>query len=259
MGAANLAARQQEFLAHLLEDGRTLPDGWTARHAAGMAIYRNAYRARLVDALRDTYERTARWVGEDAFRKAAAHHVISHPPDSWTLDDAGEGFPDTLGELFTDDPEVAELGWLEWAMHRCFVSTDATPMDAAGFGQATASFQEADWASLRLTFMPGTCLAPASHQIGRLWHSLGHEDTEPPDYSAREPLYCIVWREGLKPVFAQVDALEGKALCLMRGGAGYGDACDALIDLLGEEEAVARAGAMLGRWLHRGMIEGVTQ
>ncbi|MFT7289295.1 MAG: hypothetical protein ACI87W_003425, partial [Halieaceae bacterium] len=208
MSTATLAARQQEFMAHVLDDDRALPAEWTARHAAGMAIYRNAYRTQLVDALRSTYERTARWVGEDAFRQAAAHHVITHPPKSWTLDDAGEGFPDTLRELFTGDPDVAELAWLEWAMHRSFIAADASPMDAAGFGEAAASFHEEDWANMRLSFLPGTYQAPISHDIGKLWRALKQEEVKTPDYSASAPLHCVVWREGLKPVFLQVDAAE---------------------------------------------------
>ncbi|MFT4874182.1 putative DNA-binding domain-containing protein [Congregibacter sp.] len=256
--AATLSARQEEFLAHVLDDERALPSAWTPRHAAGMAIYRNAYRTRLVDALRSTYERTSRWVGEDAFRQAAAHHVISHPPTSWTLDDVGEGFPDTLRELFAGDPEVAELAWLEWAMHRCFVCADVSPIDAAGFGEATASFQEDDWASMRLTFLPGTYLTKISHDIAELWRALKHEDAAAPEYAVSTPLYCIVWREDLKPVFMQVDATEGQALDLLLEGASYADTCDAITEQLGEDEAVAKAGAMLGRWLHHGMLAGVS-
>jgi hypothetical protein len=259
MASTTLGSRQQEFLAQLLDDERALPGGWNAHHVAGMAIYRNAYRARLVDALRDTYHCTARWVGDDAFQQAAVHHVITHPPSSWTLDDVGEAFPDTLRELFAADPEVAELGWLEWAMHRCFVAADATPIDAAGFSAATASFEEDDWATMRLSFLPGTYLAPISHDVGALWKALKHEELISPDYSISAPLSCVVWREQLKPVFIQVDAAQGQALAMLLGGASYGEACNALIDLLGEEAAAIQAGAMLGRWLHHGMIAGVSQ
>lgn len=252
-----LAQRQEHFLGYILDDTRALPTNWNARHAAGLAIYRNAYRARLVDALRETYERTARWVGEDAFRQAAAHHVITHPPKSWTLDDAGAGFADTLNELFAKDREVAELAWLEWAMQRCFVAADAEPMDAAGFGEATAAFAEDDWAHMRLNFLPGTSQTAIAHDIGALWRALGQDDPTP-DYATSEPLHCVVWREGLKPVFMQVDAAEGAVLSDLLAGKPYGEACDALIDVLGDDLAAARAGAMLGRWLHHGLIAGVS-
>ncbi|GAA4642891.1 DNA-binding domain-containing protein [Pontixanthobacter gangjinensis] len=255
----NLARQQQEFMAQVLEDELPLPAGWTSRQVAGMDIYRNAYRARLVDALRDTYGRTARWVGEDAFRKAAAHHVISHPPKSWTLDDAGEGFTDTLAELFANDPEVAELGWLEWAMHRCFVAADAVPVDAAGFGDAAALFQEEDWANMRLTFLPGTGQITVKHDIGKLWRCLAAEGEAATDFTLPNPLHCVVWREGVKPVFMQVDEAEGLALAAMRDGGTYGEMCELLIAVLGEEQAITQAGAILGRWLHNGLIASLSK
>lgn len=254
---STLAEKQQEFMAQVLDDERALPDGWTPRHAAGMDIYRNAYRARLVDALRDTYERTAKWVGEDVYRQAAAHHVITCPPNSWTLDDAGEGFPDTLRGLFAKNPEVPELAWLEWAMHRAFVAANAEPLDAAGFGEAAATFAEEDWANMRLTFLPGTDLLRVSNDISKLWNVLGEDEFERPEVALEGPIYCVVWREALKPVFMQVDNAEGTALALMQKGATYGAMCEELIDLLGEEDAVAEAGAILGRWLHNGLIVSI--
>ena len=259
MRVASLAASQQAFLAHLLDEERAPAEGWTERHLAGLAVYRNAYRARLIDALRDTYERTARWIGDDAFQQAAAHHVISHPPTSWTLDKTGEGFAQTLCELFAGDPEVAELAWLEWAMHRCFVSADAQPMNVAELPEATASFDETDWADLHLEFLPGTCQTAIAHDLGTLWRALGQDDAGSPDYSLNASAYCVVWREGFKPVFMQVDAVEGQALALMLGGASFGQVCEALVDMLSEEEAVAQAGSILGRWIHHGMIAGVNR
>lgn len=259
MASAALAARQQEFMAHVLDDERALPGGWTARHAAGMDIYRNAYRARLVDALRDTYERTATYVGEDTFRQAAAHHVITHPPHSWTLDAAGDGFPDTLAELFAEDPEVAELGWLEWAMHEAFVAADAKVLDPASFGDATSLFQEEDWAAMRLTFLPDTVQRPVQHDTGKLWRAIHDEDGGAVEYRLDEALALVVWRENLKPVFMQVDAAEGRAMGMMLSGASYGDMCAELVDMLGEEQAAAKAGAMLGRWLHNGLIADVSK
>ena len=89
--SGNLGALQRSFMAQVLDEDAPLPHGWGGRHAAGMGVYRNNYRSALIEALRSTYERTERWVGEAAFRRAAAHHVIANPPSSWTLDDAGAG------------------------------------------------------------------------------------------------------------------------------------------------------------------------
>lgn len=254
-----LAASQADFMAHVLDEDRALPDGWSERHAAGLAIYRNNYRSSLVEALRSTYERTAAYVGDDAFRQAAAHHLITHPPKSWTLDHAGDGFADTLRELFTSDPEVAELGWLEAAMQRAFVAADAASLNAAGFAEATALFGEEDWSGMQLAFLPGTALALVAHDIPALWRAIDPEGESPSQADRLDaPMHLLVWREGLKPVFRLIDRPEGEAMCALLSGASYGDACAMLVEQLGEEAAIVQAGAMLGRWLHDGLIESVS-
>ncbi|MEQ8265031.1 DNA-binding domain-containing protein [Pseudohaliea sp.] len=258
MAPTSLAGTQAAFMALLLKEDSPLPEGLDAER---VAIYRNAYRARLVDALRETYPRTARWVGDEAFRRAAAHHLIASPPNSWTLDEAGRGFADTLAALFRKDPEVTELAWLEWAMHECFVSADATPLDAAGFAAATAQYSESDWARLRLHFLPGTQCTALEHRIHALWPLLAEDSPDEAardgDYRSEQPIACIVWRQALKPVFLPVSAAEGNTLSLLLTGASYGEACAALVHRLGEDAAVAEAGTMLGRWLHEGMIRAV--
>lgn len=259
MSTDSLALAQQEFMAAMLADEPATAAQWSERYAAGLAVYRNAYRARLVDALRDTYERTARWVGEPAFRQAAAHHAITHPPQSWTLDAVGEGFVETLGALFARDPEVAELAWLEWAMHRCFCAADETAMDARAFAAATAEFAETDWINLRLRFLPGTRQRKMLHDIGGLWRGLAEASVGTAEIRQQEPCHYLVWREGLKPVFMPITALEGQALALMLGGASYGELCEKLAATIGEEHLVAAAGATLGRWLNNGIVAGLSR
>lgn len=254
----SLAQQQTAFMDLLLDDSLPAPADWDVHR---FDIYRNAYRARVIDAVRDTYPRTERWVGEDAFRRAAIHHVILNPPESWTLDAVGEGFDATLAELFTGDPEVRELAWLESAMHRCFVSADARALDAAVFSSVTAAYREEDWASMKLRFLPGTAVATVSHDIRQLWLRLADssgaaEEPAGKPEAARQQA-CVVWRQGLQPVFALVEPAEGRMLELMLDGATYGEACALLAADIGGDDAVAQAGAMLGRWIHHGMLAGI--
>lgn len=252
-----LARQQTAFMAQVLDEDAALPSGWSAREAAGMAVYRNNYRTALVEALRATYEQTARWVGEEAFARAAAHHLILHPPSSWTLDVIGDGFPDTLAQLFAHDPEVPELAALEWAMHCAFSAADAAPLDGPGLATATAAFSEDDWGAMRIAFLPGTAVVPASHDLAALWQTLADEPFVALDYALAEPMCLQVWREGLNPVFRPVDVAAGRALELALGGASFGEICAALVEALGEEAGVARAGALLGEWIGDGLVVSV--
>lgn len=260
VATAPLADLQHEFLAQVLDDDTPLPAGWGARHAAGMAVYRNNYRSALIDALRATFERTERWVGADAFGRAAAHHVISHPPAGWTLDDAGIGFHSTCAQLFTGDPEVGELAWLEGAMLGIFTAADSTPLDAAGFSAATAGFGEDDWAGLQLQFQPGMAVGQVEYDLRAIWQHLADEDATGVDVTPLDqPMSCIVWREGERSTFTLVSALEGRAFAAMQYGMSYGDLCAMLSDELGMEQAIMQAGQFLGHWLAEGMVVGLAR
>lgn len=258
-GAASLAEQQRTFIDVLLDDSRPLPRGWDSDR---IAIYRNAYRARVVDAIRDTYPRTRHWVGEDSFRRAAIHHVITHPPVSWTLDAVGEDFAVTVADLFAADPEVNELAWLEWAMHVCFVSADASPIDIDSFSRVTADFEEGDWASMRLAFMPGTQVREVAYRIDALWTALGSMDQgtphRPPCTAVRARSGCLVWRQGMTPVFRIIDQRETMMLNCLLACSTYGEACNELAAIHGPGTAVSDAGAMLGRWLQQGLLTGVS-
>ena len=253
-----LAEVQAAFMAQVLDEEAPLPAGWSARQASGMNVYRNNYRTSLVDALLDTYERTAKWVGESAFRRAAAHHLITRPPSSWTLDHAGAGFDETCAQLFGKDPEVAELAWLEWTMFEVFSSPDGTPLDAEGFAEATADFGEAEWAGLKLAFQEGAEAREVRHDLKALWTALGEEELVRPETALEIPCGCLVWREGERPTFLMVAAEEARAFNAMAQGASFGEVCAQLAGADPSEEQAAdaarRAGAMLGRWLHEGLV-----
>lgn len=250
----SLAAIQQGFMACLLDTEAAVAPESNARFAQGFEIYRNAYRARLVGALSETFPRTARWVGEEAFEAAAAHHLIHNPPADWTLDTAGRGFEATLADLFGNDPEVAELAWLEWAMHLAYVAADTVPLDLAGFSAKVESFGEDDWANLRLVFVPSLAFAPVRHDCVGLWRALG--DGAAPEAVTRlaEPGGCMVWREALDPVCRLASAQEGMMLETLVTGSTYGEACARFARSAGAEDAARQAGAMLARWLELGLI-----
>ncbi|MFN4019830.1 MAG: putative DNA-binding domain-containing protein [Erythrobacter sp.] len=250
----SLAARQQAFMAAILDDQAELPAGWGARQAAGLEIYRNNYRASVVAALAATFERTQRWVGQESFRRAAAHHVILHPPFSWTIDAVGHGFDATLAGLFANDPEVAELAALEWAMHQAFVAGDAASLTMADFARQTAHFSDEDWGRLGFVFVPATALLSVVHDVGALWHALAGEDFTAPEIGLDAPQAMLVWREGLRPVFRLMEEADGAAVAIATGGGTFGEICAALVARLGPDEGTARAGRLLGQWLQEGLL-----
>lgn len=248
----SLADKQSAFMAQILAEDAPVPRGWGERHAAGMQIYRLGYRARLVEALSELFEKTSMLTGGAAFRQVAANHVISRPPASWTLDDVGAGFAVTCAEFFHDDPAVAELAALEWAMHEAVSAADATPIRTEEFARKVAEFSESDWLAMRLAFAPGCTVLNGRFDLIALWKSLeqgSHEAVVTPGNGT-----FVVWREGERPTFIAASPAEGEALAAMLAGASYGEIASLLVDRLGEEKGVAEAGSMLGGWIASGLV-----
>ena len=262
-----LAERQAAFLRAILDESAPLPDGWSNRQTAGMAVYRGNYRSAVMGSLADTFERTALYAGAQPFAQASINHVIKHPPTGWTLDAAGAGFDQTCAKFFAGNPEIAELAWLEWAMLDLATAPDSTPMDPAGFGAATAEFGDEDWGGLRLSFGPRTDARLVNHDLPVIWRSLG-DDLQSKAVSQAggalsAPQTCLVWREGERPTFTMAEADHADAFAVMQGGATYGDLIGHLIgndpepDEQAVQNAAMRGGAILGRWLQEGILIGI--
>lgn len=257
-----LEERQAAFMRAILDEGAPLPEGWGNRQALGMSVYRGNYRSALVGALENTFERTARYVGEDTFKKVCAHHAIAHPPSGWTIDEAGAGFDTTCAELFANNPEVADLAWLEWTMLSVSTAEDLQPLSPEAFAEATGQFGDEDWMNVRLHFQPRAAGRVVETNLTGLWNALGEEaGSDRPPSRLDAPRGVIVSREGERPTFQMVDPDSAQAFNAMQGGATYGEAIMLLAGSDPEPEAVQqaalRAGALLGEWLREGLVVGL--
>ena len=237
-----LAASQQAFVAEI-----TASDDGAAPGSLGLAIYRNAYRARLLGVLEVSFERTRRWAGEAMFGAAAAHYVLACPPRSWTLDCYGDQFPETLVTLFAQDGELAELAWLEWQMQQAFAAPDRPELSAAQL--AGAGLADADWEQLCFTMAAGFSARPISHDCTELWQAL--RDPEPCDYALQpaEPGVLVVWRHGLSPHYRVLGSDEFAALNHLAKGGTFGGA----MAVSGGDDP-AQFGAWFAQWLSEGLF-----
>jgi uncharacterized protein YoaH (UPF0181 family) len=269
--SAALKTQQREFMAQVLSEGSALPAGWSERELAGMQIYRSGYRARLVDVLTETFERCARLAGAQTFRQAAINHVIARPPSGWSLENASEGFDETLGDFAADRPELAELARIEHAMHAAAKAGDRPILTAQDFAAMAGAMQEEDWAGLSLEFTPALRVLDVGFDWPGVWDALGSEDAQG-GAEAPQPLAdqaaLIIWREEERPVFMLAEAQEGEALQLMAKGMSFGALCEVLCEQLAARAsaaddaegplaaAAAQLGQWLGRWLHMGLVSG---
>jgi len=146
--AAILLPLQARFQQHLLgeADASELIAGSPARRALGLAIYADAYRRRLVEALADAYAKTRLLLGEAAFDDAALAYIAANPPTTRSLRWYGGGLVAHLREALPRDPDVAELAQLDWALRNAFDGPDSAVLAAADLVDVPPEA----WATLQL-------------------------------------------------------------------------------------------------------------
>jgi hypothetical protein len=235
----SLAATQSAFVAMLRSDDKT-------GLSAGQAIYHNAYRRRLIEALAEVYDKTWTWIGDDNFEQAARAHVGRTPPQSWTLNDYGGGFAQTLADLFPDDPEVAELARLEWALHTAFAGPNADPVDPA-------VLVNIDWSVATLHFVPTVQFFPLSTNAPALWAALKQSQTPPSIETLADPASAMVWRKGFEPHFRTIDMPQADAINRLRAGVSFAAFCDELATH-SADDTTATVATWLRSWIADGLI-----
>jgi hypothetical protein len=239
----SLLALQRDFAAAL----RDPADGGAS---VGLTVYRNNYRASLTSCLEDTFARTRAWIGGPAFATAVARHIDRVPPHSWTLDAYPQDFPDTLDTILPNDPEAADLAWLECALAEAFVGPDVPAISRERLATV-------DWDRAIPQFTPTLGMRDISTNAPTLLSVMTAGNAPPAAEMLAERGVLLVWRHDYVSHFRAVDVSEARAIRLVRSGQTFASLCASLVDQFGQEDGVRSAGEMLGRWLRDGLITGL--
>ena len=257
--AAALLPLQARFQQHLLgeADATDLIAGSAERRALGLAIYANAYRQRLVEALADAFAKTRLLLGEDAFDNAALAYITANPPTTRNLRWYGITFAAHLRAALPRDPDVAELAQLDWALRNAFDGPDSAVLAAADLSGVPPEA----WATLRLMLVPTAELLHFEHNTVAVWQALDDDATTPPPARERGAVGVdwLVWRKELQPHFRSLHPVEAALLRAMQAGAAFAQACEQAQQgrVAVEDDAAALIGGALRQWLDDGVLREV--
>lgn len=256
-------AREQERLLRALwqarpEDAARLLEDWTQganpagyeRMVRGVRAYRSNGRALAVRALEGAYPVVAQLLGEDNFTPLAHRLWLEHPPARGDLAQWGAQLPaciEALPELAAEEPYLADVARLEWALH-CAATAPDGAADTASF----ALLMQRDPAQLALRIAPGTQLLasrwPAASIV--LAHLHGGPSLEQAGQRVRDRVgeTALVWRDGLRPRVRAVDAAEQAFITALQERRSLADALQAAPQLdVGQWLAPAvQSGLVLG-------------
>ena len=221
--------------------------------AARLRIYREAYRARLVAAVREGYGHTAGWLGDERFDELAGAFVDATASRQANLRWYAEGFVPWLVGRCPDEPMLAELAGLDWALRCAFDGPDAVPLTLADIARVPAEA----WAELTLVVQPSATLRVFRFNTLAIWHAIDEDSEVPAPHALEGPIDVLIWRRDLQPHFRSIGALEAAALRLALEGRSFAASCEQLAVQYPGANAVAEAGALLRRWIGDGVLCGV--
>ncbi len=249
---------QNEFLGYLMDDSvgavveriestESCPAQWR------MAIYRNAYRMRLREALATDFERLHAYLGDEYFEDLSDRYIDEYPSHYTSLRHFGSHMVKavTTMEPFNQWPEVAEIARIELAFGTSFDSADDKPISL----EALAAVEATVWPDLGFKFHPSVQLLSLQYNSFQIWQALSNDET-PPSKLAQQCDW-IIWRQDLVSRYRSLDEAERMALELAIKGRNYATICECLLSFFDEQETPLKALGYLQQWMHDGMVTGL--
>ncbi|HEX3913937.1 MAG TPA: DNA-binding domain-containing protein [Steroidobacteraceae bacterium] len=250
---------QRDIQRHLLgeDSGITaaIVDAPPLPAAQRLAIYRNAYQVRLIDALHETYPVLHGLLGDEAWVELGEAYVAAHPSLFRSIRWYGRELADYLAqcEPYDSAPILSEVARLEWTLAEVFDARDAQALER----NALAAVQPAAWGSLRFEFHPSLRRLLLHWNTAAVWKAMSADETPPAPERAAQPMPWLLWRQNLQNYFRSMTAVEAAALDAATCGRSFAQICESLSALLAQEEIPAAAAGCLSAWADGGIIIGI--
>ena len=214
-------------------------------------IYGEAYKARLLEALKTNFPALHRVLGDDAFRELA-HRFIDESPSEYR---SIRWFGRELEKIVQDDegllphPALFDLLRMDWALGIAFDAADVVPVTESDLQHVTPQ----DWAALGFAFHPSLTLLKLDWAVEPIWRVVIKDKNEDESSETPEPVahshYLLIWRQALEAKWRIVDEHEALALNMLGTGKNFGELCEYLATKGDEARAVVTAAGLLKRWV----------
>lgn len=251
-----LPGLQEAFRDYLLARGESLAA--LARPQHGLAVYRDGYALRLIEALTTDYPGLLAMAGPDDFDHMARAYIAARPSRHFSVRWFGRGLSDFLAgtEPYSGSADAVEMARFEWALGEAFDAPDAVPLTA---DEVMALPPEA-WETLSFTPLPSLRLLALDFEVPQAWQR--REEVEPGNLevaAAGSSVRWAIWRPELVSNFRSLEPDEAAMLDAMIENRPFPDLCEAIVPLVGGAAAPARAARLLRSWVEGGMIAGLNR
>ncbi|MEJ2347427.1 MAG: DNA-binding domain-containing protein [Gammaproteobacteria bacterium] len=192
---------QRVFTRHLLSGDAAVADyvadGGRLDARARLAVYTNAYYARLVEALASDYRALSAMMGEQRFEALCHDYIRAQPSTFFSLRWFGRGLAEFVAarDADNDSARLAALARFEWALVDAFDAADVPPLVV----DAVAALPPDTWPTLRLVFHPSVGTLSLAWNTLEIWKAVRAGAAPPPWICAPAsgpwpPMRRVRWR-----------------------------------------------------------------
>jgi hypothetical protein len=244
-----LAQLQRDLQRHVISGDDAIAaavnDTAAVPTATRLAVYSNAYRIRLAEALAANMPHLRELLGPEEFAAVAGRYIDEHPSQFASIRWFGDRLAQQLERSHAAQPWIAELARWEWALAASFDAEDAPTVGI----EALAAVAPDDWGELHMTFHPSVQQLELQTNAQALFKALSEEQPAPAPAMLDRSQPWLLWRQDLKTRYRSLDAAESAAFAVMRNGGTFGDMCEALCEWHDADEVPLAAAGMLKRWI----------
>lgn len=158
-----------------------------------LTVYADAYRARLIDALGETFEATWWCLGDELFKKMAEQYIFENPSVFYNLSDYGHKFPEFLKlNLAVHQLDfVSDLANFEWEFSLLFHESEVLSeinLDTLRTLGSDFSFE----------LVPQMRLFKSEYGILNIWNSYKENSKKKPSWDTPQSFILFKFENNLK-------------------------------------------------------------
>lgn len=217
-------------------------------------IYRNAYQARLTEALSNNFPNLNKYLGCDHLQQLALAYMQAYPSTYRSIRWFGDKLVAFIYEQYPEEHHyLAELAAFEWAMTLAFDAEDATICRLEDLAAVPADA----WANLRFKLHPSVQRMHFFWNIIPIWEALEHNQT--PTDPQKEALSTpwLLWRQHYLNRFYALAEDEAFAMDALAQGEPFAAICEGLCQWHDEEQVGIQAASFLKNWIMAGQISEI--
>jgi hypothetical protein len=259
MNGGRLRELQEQLQSHLLNGDPRIVQRIVStprvNAPARLAIYSDAYRLRLLEALRVDFPALQTLAGDAEFERIGRAYLDAHPSGHFSIRYFGQHLSAFLqtDDRWREQPVYAEMAAFEWALGLSFDAADSPLIGV----EDVAAIPPGAWAHMRLELHPSLQRLDLLWNVPGLWKAIDEELPPQAPAAADQPLAWVIWRRELKTYFRSASVDEACALDLLRQGECFATLCEGLCEWVDETQAAAQAAIYLRRWVQDGLVSRI--